>query len=123
MEVLASYGLCLPSSNSTSLIEPIMRTVSSLLLLGTLAFQAVLSRPEAARIKREGEILKRSVDSFIATESPIALRNLLCNIGTDGCHASAAASGVVIASPSTDNPDCQSSLPHRNLYCVYIVGC
>lgn len=107
MEVLASYGLGLSSSNVTSFVEPIMHAASSLVLVGSLVFQAVLGRPEATRIKREGEILKRSVDSFIATESPIALRNLLCNIGADGCAVSGAASGVVIASPSKDNPDCE----------------
>lgn len=106
MESLASHCLDLLPSNSTSLIEPIMRAFSSLLLLGAVATQAVLGRPDAARIRREAVILKRSVDSFIATESPIALRNLLCNIGSDGCYASGASPGVVIASPSKENPDC-----------------
>ncbi|KAA8571614.1 hypothetical protein EYC84_001611 [Monilinia fructicola] len=46
-----------------------------------------------------------SVDSFIATESPIALRNLLCNIGSDGACVPGAASGTVIASPDKVNPD------------------
>jgi len=47
---------------------------SSLLVMGSLAIQAVLSLPDPSRVKeRHAEILKRSVDSFIATESPIAL--------------------------------------------------
>lgn len=80
--------------------------LSSLLLLGSYAFQAVLGRPDASRARAQaGDVLKRSVDSFVQTESPIALSRLLCNIGSTGCYAAGAASGVVIASPSKNNPD------------------
>ncbi|CAN8103368.1 unnamed protein product [Discula destructiva] len=82
-----------------------MNGISSLLLLGSYAFQAVLGRPDAAYMRREGEIIKRSVESFIATESPIALSRLLCNIGSTGCYAAGVASGAVLASPSQNNPD------------------
>lgn len=91
--------------NSSSLVQPIMTGLTSLLLLGTYAFQAVLGRPDAGIVRSNGELIKRSVDSFVATESPIALSRLLCNIGADGCYASGVASGVVIASPSKANPD------------------
>lgn len=106
------YGFELHHRNSTNLsslplVEPVMHAFSSLLLLGTLVFQTVLGRPDGTRVRREGEILKRSVDSFVATESPIALTKLLCNIGASGCAASGAASGVVVASPSKSNPDCK----------------
>ncbi|SPQ26555.1 c476dcc6-bc0f-4ec0-b2df-b3d1867e7b8d [Thermothielavioides terrestris] len=75
-------------------------------LLGLLALlPAALGHPEASRVRREREVVKRSVDSFIATESPIALSNLLCNIGSTGCHASGVASGIVVASPDKTNPD------------------
>ncbi|KAI1333966.1 carbohydrate-binding module family 20 protein [Xylariaceae sp. FL0016] len=56
-------------------------------------------------MRRDGLLLKRDVDDFIATEEPIALEQLLCNIGANGCHASGAASGAVVASPSTADPD------------------
>lgn len=107
-----SYGLHLHPQNSTSLsslplAEPVMHAVSSLLLLGTFVFQSVLGRPDGTRVRREREVLKRSVDSFVATESPIAFARLLCNIGSSGCAASGAASGVVVASPSKSNPDCE----------------
>lgn len=84
-----------------------MPGLSSLLLLGSCAFQAALGRPEASRSKREAQILKRSVDSFIQNETPIAWQNLLCNIGPNGCRAQGAAAGVVVASPSKANPDCK----------------
>ncbi|EAQ86714.1 hypothetical protein CHGG_07967 [Chaetomium globosum CBS 148.51] len=83
-----------------------MHALSSLFVLGTCAVQTVLGRPEAAlRAKREGAILKRSVDSFIETQTPIAWNKLLCNIGPNGCAASGAAPGAVIASPSKSEPD------------------
>ena len=98
----------LSNLNLTSLAtQPIMYSLSSLILAGTLALQTVFGLPDPSRVKeREAEILKRSVDSFIATESPIALSDLLCNIGADGACAAGSKSGIVIASPSKSNPDC-----------------
>jgi glucoamylase len=95
-----------PSSifNVTAIAQPVMYSVSSILLVGSLAFQAVFSHP--SRIVRD-EIVRRSVDTFVATESPIALRDLLCNIGSSGACVPGAASGLVIASPDSTNPDCK----------------
>ncbi|KUI55350.1 Glucoamylase [Cytospora mali] len=92
-------------ANSSGDVHPIMHSLTSLLLLGTHAFQAVLGRPDASRTRYQRDILKRSVDSFVATESPIAIARILCNIGSDGCYASGVASGAVLASPSKVNPD------------------
>lgn len=47
----------------------------------------------------------RDVNSFIATERPRALQGILDNIGPDGALAQGAKPGVVIASPSTVNPN------------------
>jgi len=70
-----------PSFNLTSVAaHSIMHPLASLLVLGSLAVQAVFSLPDPSRVKeREAEILKRSVDSFIATESPIALAVCACS--------------------------------------------
>lgn len=92
-------------ANSSSTLHPIMHGLSSLLLLGAHAYQAVLGRPDASRVRAHGELLRRSVDSFVATESPIAVSRLLCNIGPDGCYASGVSAGVVIASPSKNSPN------------------
>ncbi|KAF8139186.1 glycoside hydrolase family 15 protein [Mycena galopus ATCC 62051] len=46
-----------------------------------------------------------SLDSYVATESPIAKAGMLANIGADGSKSEGAISGLVIASPSTVNPD------------------
>ncbi|KAF3766372.1 glycoside hydrolase family 15 /Carbohydrate-binding module family 20 [Cryphonectria parasitica EP155] len=80
-----------------------MSGLSSLFFLGAYAFQSVLGRPDASRV--HGDIAKRSVDTFIATESPIAVSRILCNIGSTGCYAAGVDSGVVIASPDKTNPD------------------
>jgi glucoamylase len=86
---------------------PIMYYSVTSFLLSSLMLQAVFGLPPTRVREREAEILKRSVDTFIATESPIALRDLLCNIGSAGACVSGAASGLVIASPDRTNPDCE----------------
>ncbi|KAJ6508344.1 glucoamylase [Mycena sanguinolenta] len=50
-------------------------------------------------------LAQTSVDSYIATESPIAKAGVLANIGPSGSKSQGAKAGVVIASPSTTNPD------------------
>ncbi|KAF8843359.1 glycoside hydrolase family 15 protein [Paxillus ammoniavirescens] len=46
-----------------------------------------------------------TVDQYITTESPIARAGVLANIGPDGSKSSGAYRGIVIASPSTANPN------------------
>ncbi|RYP64376.1 hypothetical protein DL771_008770 [Monosporascus sp. 5C6A] len=105
MEVLHHGGNGLLSNSTSFLAEPVMHAFASLLLLGSYAFQTILGRPDASRTRGEGEFVKRSVDDFISSEEPIALEQLLCNIGSDGCHAQGASPGIVIASPSKEDPD------------------
>ncbi|KAF7364930.1 Glucoamylase [Mycena venus] len=50
-------------------------------------------------------LAQSSVDSYIATESPIAKAGMLANIGASGSKSEGAKSGIVIASPSTVNPN------------------
>lgn len=58
---------------------------------------------------------KDHVENFIKTEIPYAWERLFCNFGPDGCAAPGVNPGVVIASPSTDDPNCmfQSMLQWR----------
>jgi len=71
---LSSLTLYDPFNLTSIAAQIIMYPLSTLLLVGSLAVQAVLSLPDPSRVKeRDAEILKRSVDSFLATESPIAL--------------------------------------------------
>ncbi|KAI6631614.1 hypothetical protein MCOR14_007737 [Pyricularia oryzae] len=86
------------TSNITTSVNPVMHAISSFVLLGTYAVQAVLGRPNSlAR--------RANVDSFIEVERPIALQGVLRNIGSDGALVRGAGPGVVIASPSTVDPD------------------
>lgn len=107
----AFFASLTPGSNSTlisTVAQPVMHSLVSFLGFGALALQTVFAFPDPSRVKqREAELLKRSVDSFIATESPIALADLLCNIGSAGACASGASSGIVVASPDKTNPDCE----------------
>lgn len=100
------------SSNSSSFLAvPIMYAFTSLLLLGSSVFQTILGRPDVSRMRRENAFVKRAVDDFIEKEEPIALDSLLCAIGPDGCNAKGVSSGIVIASPSTQDPDCMQLSP------------
>ena len=47
-----------------------------------------------------------TLDNFTATELPIALKGILNNIGPTGMLVPGAAPGLVIASPTQNNPDC-----------------
>lgn len=108
MEVVQNVTSSLLSINGSQFIQPIMYGFTSLLLLGSVAFQSVLGRPDVSHARPEGQLLKRAVNDFIATEEPYALQQLLCNIGSTGCKAQGAASGIVVASPSKSDPDCKS---------------
>lgn len=46
-----------------------------------------------------------SIDAYIASQSPIAKANLLANIGSTGSKSQGAKPGVVIASPSSKDPN------------------
>jgi len=48
-----------------------------------------------------------SLETFIASESPIALEGILNNVGPNGSKVEGANSGVVVASPSKENPNCE----------------
>ncbi|OSD07483.1 carbohydrate-binding module family 20 protein [Trametes coccinea BRFM310] len=46
-----------------------------------------------------------AADAYVASESPIAKQGVLNNIGPDGSKAHGAKAGIVVASPSTSNPN------------------
>ncbi|KZS98837.1 glycoside hydrolase family 15 protein [Sistotremastrum niveocremeum HHB9708] len=50
-------------------------------------------------------VLSQTLSSYISTEQPIAKTNLLANIGAAGVKAPGAKPGIVVASPSTVNPN------------------
>ena len=48
-----------------------------------------------------------SLDSFVTSETTVAINGVLANIGADGSKAQGAAAGIVVASPSKTSPDCK----------------
>ncbi|KAG6899208.1 hypothetical protein C0993_012311 [Termitomyces sp. T159_Od127] len=69
-----------------------------------------------------------TADAYFAFESPIAKANLLANIGSDGANAHNAKPGIVIASPSTTDPNYMytwtrdSALVFHTIIDQYIAG-
>lgn len=50
-----------------------------------------------------------SLASFIVSESAVALQGVLDNIGSEGAKASGAGAGLITASPSRADPNCELS--------------
>lgn len=63
-----------------------------------LAWGSTVASPQLA----SGSDLER----WLETETTIAREGILNNIGSKGDYAASAIPGIVIASPSTENPDC-----------------
>jgi glucoamylase len=79
-----------------------MSGIFSTLFVGILAIQNVVAYPNSS----PANLGKRDLNSWIASESTFAFNELICNIGSGGCNSGGVASGLVIASPSKSNPDC-----------------
>lgn len=54
------------------------------------------------------------LDSWLKTETTIARDGILKNVGAKGEYAASAIPGIVVASPSTDSPDCTRTIPSRS---------
>ena len=70
--------------------------------------QAVLAAPQLAARATS------SLDTWLASETTVARQGILDNIGAGGAYAASAKAGIVIASPSTDSPDCKSVIFRKN---------
>jgi glucoamylase len=58
-----------------------------------------------------------SLDTWLASETAVARQGILDNIGSSGVYATSADPGIVIASPSTDSPDCKCIDPAKSKKC------
>jgi glucoamylase len=63
----------------------------------------VLAAPQMLAPRATG-----SLDTWLASETTVARTGILDNIGSGGAYAATVKSGIVLASPSTDSPDCES---------------
>ena len=87
-------------SCTSSSILLIMRPLSSFLAVSSLLCSPAIANPAWWH--------PSGLDSFIAAERAIALQGALNNIGPNGSLVPGAGAGYVVASPSTENPNCQS---------------
>ncbi|KAL8953191.1 MAG: hypothetical protein Q9222_000926 [Ikaeria aurantiellina] len=77
---------------------------------------------------RYGERATGDLDSYVKSESAIALQGVLNNIGSMGAKAAGAEAGLVVASPSKTNPDYfyswtrDSALTFKMLIDTFITG-
>lgn len=96
-------------------INPILKRTFPLSVLLAPLLAACLGASNLAQIavaaatSAESSAASDSLDSWLARETPYALDGILNNIGPDGAKAVGAVSGVVVASPSKSNPDCEYS--------------
>lgn len=70
--------------------------------LCALALSPVVAATARLEVRATG-----SLDSWLASETTVARQGILNNIGSNGAYAASAKSGIVIASPSTNNPNCK----------------
>lgn len=50
---------------------------------------------------------KSTLSDWLRSEAKVATQGILDNIGSSGRYAGKAGPGIVIASPSTESPDCE----------------
>lgn len=50
---------------------------------------------------------QESLDDWLEKQETIALEGILANIGPNGSRVSGASDGIVVASPSKSEPDCE----------------
>ncbi|KAG6845598.1 hypothetical protein H0H87_006651 [Tephrocybe sp. NHM501043] len=102
---------------SGSSFAPLYRARMRVVLLSALGFCASVLGHKAS-----------VVDQYVANEGPIAKAELLANIGSGGSRSSGAKPGVVIASPSTEDPNYlytwirDASLVYKCLIDQYTLG-
>ena len=82
----------------------IMRFLSALPVLLGAAF--AFPSPENIQERATG-----SLASWLSSENTVALQGVLANIGASGSKASGASAGVVVASPSKSDPNCERPAP------------
>lgn len=95
----------LRSSSSSSM----MRYLTATLAAAGVHWLRTSSAALPASLVRDGGDGSGDFNEFIAQQSGISLQGVLANIGPEGSKAGGAASGVVIASPSKQDPDCELS--------------
>jgi len=71
----------------------------------SIARLAVLAACSIANASRTNAV--NDLDAFIEKQRAISLQRVLDNIGPDGSRVEGAAAGVIVASPTKDDPNCE----------------
>jgi glucoamylase len=79
------------------LLTSVLRALPAALLL-----VGALGSPVAPSDRRQ-----TSLDQYLEAESDVSIKGILANIGPDGSKAQGASAGIVVASPSRTDPDCE----------------
>jgi glucoamylase len=48
-----------------------------------------------------------SLEQYLKAQADVSIKGILANIGPDGSKAQGASAGIVVASPSRTDPDCE----------------
>ena len=71
-----------------------------------MRFLPIVVASLAGVVRSNAPLFSRGLDSYVASQRAHSLRGIFDNIGPDGAKVAGASSGIVVASPSTVNPDC-----------------
>ncbi|KAI9643051.1 hypothetical protein NHQ30_008786 [Ciborinia camelliae] len=71
----------------------------------TVAVAGLLSSTKGLAQPKLSARVAGTLDNYLKTQGPISLQGILNNIGPDGSKAPGASAGIVVASPSTSDPD------------------
>jgi hypothetical protein len=84
----------------------------------TRAFVAALAATSVHGAAARLSINQDNLPAAIEKENTIALKGVLNNIGPDGSQAPGALAGIIVASPSTENPDCEYPMNAKALVLI-----
>ena len=93
-------------SNGTASLKPILRNITSKWMFGTTTLQALLGNSPTLNTYSSTKPTD-SLGSFIEWERPIALQKIMCHIGSLCLDELSIGPGILIASPSKNDPDCE----------------
>lgn len=83
-----------------------MRLSAYIALIGCLFQHGVSGCQNTQTLSHDARQLL-NLDQWLTAQEPIAVQGVLDNIGSQGSKVEGAADGVVVASPSKSEPDCE----------------
>lgn len=72
-----------------------------------MRFRAIAVASLAGVVQSNVPLASRDLKTYVASQKARSLHGIFDNIGPDGAKVAGASAGIVVASPSTVNPDCK----------------